>query len=383
MLLRRQRGFTLIELLVVIAIIAILIALLLPAVQAAREAARRMQCTNNLKQIGLSMHNYHSTNDCFPMAASKNINSLTGVSYADWRGWSSLGTALPYVEQLSVYNSINFSFAEEIHDGVPHPANATAIAVKVNSFMCPSDPYVGQQNINSYHACYGTTSDWPSGPNNGNGSMQNADGNGSTGMFAVWISYGIRDALDGTSNTLLFSEALVGDSKGNEIASTTGGSRAFSGAAPGSHYRGNGIVIASAGTAPPFQVDDFTSSVANSQGILAALAACATEMSNPASVAITSHRGYRWGSFSEGCAFNVAQTPNDHTYPFNVCRGQGNPAQSDNGANSLPATSMHSGGVNALFADGSVKFVKDTINRNTWWSLGTRARGEIVSADAY
>ena len=122
---------------------------------------------------------------------------------------------------------------------------------------------------------------------------------------------------------------------------------------------------------------------ANSQGILAALAACATEWSNPSSVAITSHRGYRWGSFSEGCGFNVAQTPNDHTYPFNVCRGQGNPAQSDNGSNSLPATSMHPGGVNALFADGSVKFIKDTINRQTWWSLGTRARGEIVSADAY
>jgi prepilin-type processing-associated H-X9-DG protein len=116
---------------------------------------------------------------------------------------------------------------------------------------------------------------------------------------------------------------------------------------------------------------------------LNSLQACATEWSNPSSTAITSHRGFRWGSFSEGSGFNVAQTPNDHTYPFNVCRGQGNPAQSDNGSNSLPATSMHPGGVNALFADGSVKFIKDTINRNTWWALGTRARGEIISADAY
>ena len=378
---QRDRGFTLIELLVVIAIIAVLIALLLPAVQAAREAARRMQCTNNLKQIGLAMHNYHSTYDVFPMAASKNCNSdpASGCpGYADWRGWSSLGTALPFVEQLALYNAINYTFAEEIHDAVAQPMNATALATRVNAFMCPSDPYVGQLNINNYHACYGTASDWPSGPNNGVGNMQNADGSGSTGMFAVWISYGIRDALDGTSSTLLFSEALVGDGKGNETTPATG-SRAFNGSVAGSHYRGNGVVVAAA----KYEVDDFTATPATASGILASLQACANEWSKPGSVAITSHRGYRWGSFSEGAGFNVAQTPNDHTYPFNVCRGQGNPAQSDNGANSLPATSMHPGGVNALFADGSVKFVKDTISRPTWWSLGTRARGEIVSADAY
>src|ERR1700748_1260677 len=106
----RRRGFTLIELLVVIAIIAVLIALLLPAVQSAREAARRAQCTNNLKQIGLAMHNYHTVNDVFPMAASKNCNSDPASScpgYADWRGWSALATALPYTEQVNLYNAIN------------------------------------------------------------------------------------------------------------------------------------------------------------------------------------------------------------------------------------------------------------------------------------
>ena len=376
----RRRGFTLIELLVVIAIIAVLIALLLPAVQAAREAARRMQCSNNLKQIGLAMHNYHSTYDVFPMGASKNCNSdpANGCpGYADWRGWSSLATALPFVEQSALYNAINFAFAEEIHDGNPQPMNSTVLATKVNAFMCPTDPNVGLQNINSYHAGYGTTSDWPSGPNNGSGSMQNADGNGSTGMFAVWISYGIRDATDGTSSTLLYSEALVGDSKGNENNTTT--NRSYSGGSPGSHYRGNGIVVPAA----KYEVDDFTLSATTAQGILNSLAACAAEWNKGTSVLITSHRGYRWGSFSEGCAFNVAQTPNDKSYPFNVCRGQGNPAQSDNGSNSLPATSFHPGGVNALFADGSVKFIKETINRNTWWALGTRARGEIISADSY
>lgn len=376
--LKVRRGFTLIELLVVIAIIAVLIALLLPAVQSAREAARRLQCTNNLKQIGLSMHNYHSTNEVFPMAASKNCNSDPASNcpgFADWRGWSALGTALPFVEQTALYNAINFSMAEEIHDAIPAPENATVVATKVNAFMCPSDPFVGQFNINNYHSCYGTTSDWPSGPNNGSGNMQNADGNGSTGMFAVWISYGIRDNTDGTSGTLLFSEALVGDNKGNESTNGRGAGTGVN----GSHYRGNGVVV----NAAKFEVDDFTSSPANVAGILNSLQLCATEFANPNSKLITSHRGYRWASFSEGSAFNVAQTPNDRTYPMNVCRGQGNPSQSDNGSNSLPASSSHPGGVNTLFVDGSVRFIKDSVNRQVWWALGTKRGGEVVSADAF
>jgi prepilin-type N-terminal cleavage/methylation domain-containing protein/prepilin-type processing-associated H-X9-DG protein len=370
-----RRGFTLIELLVVIAIIAVLIALLLPAVQAAREAARRMQCVNNLKQIGLAMHNYHSGNDTFPMGASKNCNSDPASScpgYADWRGWSSLGTSLPFVEQQALYNAINFSFAEEIHDAVSQPMNSTVIATVVRAYMCPSDPYVGQQNINNYHACSGTTSDWPTGPNHGNGSLQNADGNGSTGMFAVWLSYGIRDAIDGTSNTMLFAEALVGDNKGNETNRGVGTS------APGSHYRGNGVVTGN--VVASYYVDDFAGAPTDTANFLAGLNSCLTEWNNQSSVKITSHRGYRWGSASEGCLFNVGQTPNDK---MGLCRPQGNPSQSDNGSISLPASSMHPGGVNVLFADGSVKFIKDSIARPTWWALGSRAKGEIISGDAY
>jgi prepilin-type N-terminal cleavage/methylation domain-containing protein/prepilin-type processing-associated H-X9-DG protein len=377
---RTSSGFTLIELLVVIAIIAVLIALLLPAVQSAREAARRIQCTNNLKQIGLAMHNYHSANNVFPMAASKNCNAdpaSTCPGYADWRGWSSLATSLPFTEQSALYNAINFNMAEEIHDNTPAPQNSTVILTKVSQYMCPSDPFVGQTGLNNYHACYGTTTDWPSGLDTSSfTSMQNADGNGSTGMFAVWLSYGINTVTDGTSNTLLFAEALVGDNKGNESAD----GRGVGTSTPGSHYRGNGVVV---NAALPFQYDDFTSSASNLANTYTALQLCAAEMANPASVLITSHRGWRWASFSEGSAFNTAQTPNDHLYPVNVCRGQGNPSQSDNGSNSLPATSMHPGGVNTLFVDGSVRFVKDSIARNTWWSLGTKAAGEVISSDSY
>jgi prepilin-type N-terminal cleavage/methylation domain-containing protein/prepilin-type processing-associated H-X9-DG protein len=374
---RARRGFTLIELLVVISIIAVLIALLLPAVQSAREAARRLQCTNNLKQIGLAMHNYHSTYDVFPMAASKNCNSDPASNcpgYADWRGWSALASALPFVEQQALYNAINFSFAEEIHDAVSQPMNSTVVVTVVNGFLCPTDPNVGQRNINNYHACYGTTSEWPTGPNNGFGNLQNADGTGSTGMFAVWLSYGIRDALDGTSNTLLFSEALVGDSRGNE------GSRGVGTSQAGSKYRGNGVVIAHSDT---YYQDDFASSQTATQAIMSGLQACATEFAKSGSTNITSHRGYRWASASEGSLFNVAQTPNDKQFPFNVCRPQCSANCSDNGSISLPATSLHPGGVNALMCDGSVKFVKETISRPTWWALGSRAKGEIISADSY
>ena len=254
---RLSSGFTLIELLVVIAIIAVLIALLLPAVQSAREAARRMQCTNNLKQIGLAMHNYHSANGVFPMAASKNCNSDPASScpgYADWRGSGALATTLPFTEQTPLYNAINFNMAEEIHDNTPTPENATVILTKVNQYMCPSDPFVGQTGLNNYHACYGTTTDWPSSLDTSPyTSMQNADGNGSTGMFAVWVSYGIAHATDGTSNTLFFAEALVGDNQGNESAHRRG----IGTSTPGSHYRGNGVVV---NAALPYQYDDFESS---------------------------------------------------------------------------------------------------------------------------
>ena len=292
-----RRGFTLIELLVVIAIIAVLIALLLPAVQAAREAARRIQCTNNLKQIGLSMHNYHDANNTFPMGGSKNnrADAIVPPTYADYRGWSALAGALPFIEQAPLYNAINFMFAEEMHDATPNPMNSTVLASKVGAFMCPSDSNVGTNNINNYHACYGTTTDWPNGPTTSlNEESYDQDGNGSNGMFAIWLAYGINGATDGTSNTIMFAEALVGDGKGDD-------SRWGGGANIGSKFRGNGITLPSDGPYASAYLDDSRSGTALNPNVQLALTACSAEWANPASVLVTSHRGYRWGSFSEGC----------------------------------------------------------------------------------
>lgn len=373
---RTRRGFTLIELLVVIAIIAVLIALLLPAVQSAREAARRIQCVNNLKQIGLAAHTYHDANLVFPMGGTKNDRKDPvggGVAYAIWRGWGALGSTLAYIDQSPLYNNINFAFADEWHDAASHPMNSTIVSTVISSYMCPSDPNVGKQNINSYHACFGTTTNWPSGPGNTvTDELFRSSGNGSTGAFAIWLAYGIGNVTDGTSNTLLFAEALVGDGKGNEPT------RGIGTGSPGSKYRGNGVVIDPSDT---YYVDDVQNPAATA-GVLAGIAACAAEFAKPGSVQITSHRGYRWSSVSEGSLFNVIQTPNP---AFNVCRPNGTTTMnnSDNSSISLPASSAHPGGVNAVFADGSVKFMKSTIAQRTWWALGTKAGGEVISADQY
>src|SRR3954470_22734969 len=214
MIIRTRKGFTLIELLVVIAIIAVLIALLLPAVQAAREAARRAQCTNNLKQIGLGLHNYHSANDSFPLG-----NACTGAvgPCVSWDGFSPQAEMLGAMEQTSIYNAMNFSQSGS------QPANATAVVTRIASFLCPSDGNAGggglsvwslnndNANINNYHASTGTT--YIPG-DNGQG------GTSSTGLFSYMYSYGIRDCTDGSSNTVAFAESVVGApqktiSKGN------------------------------------------------------------------------------------------------------------------------------------------------------------------------
>jgi prepilin-type N-terminal cleavage/methylation domain-containing protein/prepilin-type processing-associated H-X9-DG protein len=355
-----HRGFTLIELLVVIAIIAVLIGLLLPAVQAARDAARRAQCVNNLKQIGLALHNYHSSVGTFPMGGSKNNRKMVPGFYDFWTVWSAHAALLPGLDQGPMFNAINFDFAPELQDGIVQPTNGTITLTVVHVFLCPSDPDAGQVNTNSYHGCYGTTTN-DNYPQTG----------GCTGLFTVQQAYQIADCPDGTSATIAFSEALVGDGKGYGRTgnNTTNPSR----------YRGNTFQSASVPEPPGSRVVDAFQS---KDAVLAALQTCGQAFRETNFIA--DQRGWRWGQGVTGFTlFNTIQTPNDRQFPYGGCRFNGMPSWNMDNGFVYGASSNHPGGVNTLFADGSVRFTKDGIDRMVWWSLGTKAGGEVLSADQY
>jgi len=373
-----RRGFSLIELLVVIAIIAVLIALLLPAVQSAREAARRLQCTSNLKQIGLALHNYHSAHDVFPMGISFQPSDNSPTNYAMWNSWGSLALLLPHLEQSSLYDTINFSWGPDSlwTVGVVSPRyNQTCTNTLVSTFICPSDPNAGagHQNINNYAACYGITGkQLYIYTNNAKAPYYYQIPDDSSGLFTFSKVYGIRNCIDGTSQTIAYAEWLVGDGRGAYLG----------GVNPPSRYRGNMMTgVASTGADPGTVMSAFD----NPQAILANLQNC-TDAFATTKIGIVDNKGWRWGIGSTGWSmFNGMQTPNDDKYPIGGCRVNYNVGfySWPDSSFSVGAASDHPGGCNVLFADGSVRFVKNGIDRNTWWSLATKAGGEVVSADAY
>jgi prepilin-type N-terminal cleavage/methylation domain-containing protein/prepilin-type processing-associated H-X9-DG protein len=373
---RGLRGFTLIELLVVIAIIAVLIALLLPAVQSAREAARRAQCTNNLKQIGLGIHNYHTSNNTFPPGTAASFNTFNGSPPClAWMGWSAQGLLLPYIEQGPLYNASNFML-DPIQD--PQAYNSTSLYTKIAAFMCPSDNLVGVSSgtagvppgNNNYYASTGTTTYANSGTVNGTIPSQCNGGTGSTGLFYYAVSYGIQQVTDGTSNTIAFSEGLVG---------TQGTTR--------QNYA-TGVNI-STGTGVYDVWQTITGSPATPPGatMAATLNACNTGFATASNGnGLQTNKGEYWAWGADTMTmFNTIVPPSSTQFPWGACRFgcQTCGVASGDHSNITNASSNHPGGANFAMADGHVQFMKSTVSMQTYWSLGTRSNGEVVSSDSY
>jgi prepilin-type N-terminal cleavage/methylation domain-containing protein/prepilin-type processing-associated H-X9-DG protein len=344
---RGVRGFTLIELLVVIAIIGVLIALLLPAVQAAREAARRAQCSNNLKQIGLAMHNYHSTYDSFPMA----LNSPGTLDGSAVHGPSVLVFLLGFSEQKAMYNAFNFDIGAVAGAAANYTViNGTVFNSQIGTYLCPSDP---GSNVFKRGASYNCSI----GPQFNFYSTINVSWGAGVGMFASKVAYGVRDCTDGTSSTVAFGEALIGDNSGG----SNNGAEYYNcqGWPTGSNTgRGSGSDMIM-----PVAVANLNTYI---------------QTCNAAAKAVTSQANARnsyWaaGRMAEGPIASMLTTPNTKNADCTQTSETG----------MLAMRSRHSGGVNVLLSDGSVRFIKDSVNQTTWWAIGTKAGGETVSSDAF
>ena len=351
----RSRGFTLIELLVVIAIIAVLIALLLPAVQSAREAARRTQCTNNLKQLGLALHSYHDALNCFPFGKGGDYMAvLPGTPvYARWSTHSQL---LPYLEQGPLFSATNFALPPEVPEigamGMgfmpayldPNRANATVSRISVAAFLCPSDP--AGQGIGDWRAA-----------------------NSYFGNEGSWLC----DACDLFPSTIAPAELPRGPLYNRScirmasLTDGTGQTAFFS-----EKRRGTGTAN--------LRSDMFMMMPATS---LEMTYQTCTNLDLTMAMPLTSRIGATWAIGDMTCTtYNHVSGPNTRTCA-GMDPGMMMGGQMINMAVQLPPSSYHPGGVNVLFGDGSVRYTKDTIALNVWRALSTRNGGEVTSSSDY
>ena len=337
-MLSNRRAFTLVEVLVVIAIIGLLIALLLPAVQAAREAARRMQCSNNLRQLGLAMHHYAGAHGMLPNSA------WSDAAHGYPTDYSPLAKLLPYCEQTSLHNLVDYSLHPGGKFGLGNFGGADRLRAIAGTiipiFLCPSD---GEQTLHNYVS--GTATVAFAGTNY---AFNGGDGTGTNTNLAAAVDnggicwtdarVGFQDIRDGTSNTLAITESLRGRCDTPPLTP-----------APDIQlYRAAPCTLALA--------------VAGEAGGLAAMLP-----------SITGWDGKRLSQWLEsgmpsGPLMNGRFSPNAAIPDLTAGSGR-----------LCAARSRHPGGVNACFCDGSTRFLADTIDRTTWHALWTRMGGEVTS----
>jgi prepilin-type N-terminal cleavage/methylation domain-containing protein len=358
----RRAGFTLIELLVVIAIIAILIALLLPAVQMAREAARRSQCRNNLKQIGLGLHNYLDTFSVFPPAAVWPGASNPAWSHAESNWHKAPGAYMlltPYMESAAVYNSWNTVWADGVDNGniflSAFQIQSTAARQQLEWLLCPSDP---QLRVGAFVSTVNTSTDQPAiGDNNyrfNTGSHHSNQFN--NGPFTSRSVYSVRDVLDGTANTAFASER----SKGSQGTLPNDYKRDMTNVPCGANCDHN---------------SNTTTNAVRAQNLYLFCKPLNTPIGANSLGYGNWHRGYYHSTL-----YNHLYTPNARF--FDCCNDCGFPG-GDGEEAIITARSYHPGGVLVLMGDGQVRFVSDGVDEQIWRGIGSRNGQETIDNNAF